>query len=477
MKYLLLITCKDEIAATIMRHTNQGAIYFRIFSDVIILWIGFFLAAILSQRGVHGIDFYLLVTLSITWYFTSRMSNLYEEFRALRFIDELLILIPNTLAQFLTSVVVQFSLNEHHYQRKFAFLYPLVIIVLLSLKKYVSKKYVQHIRRKGLNMKNILIIGVGDVAMNFWDTIQKNPQFGYHVTGFLDESKPLHLNGLYKGKIQDLELIINAGGIDEVIVAVSEYNHGQLQNIINITDRLATRARIIPNYFQFNSSRFKMEMFGEYPLVTVRNEPLEQFHSQMVKRIIDICLSTLAIILVFSWLFPIIAILIKLDSKGPVFFNQCRWGKGNSKFLCFKFRTMTVNRDAEEGKFQQTTKNDSRITSIGSFLRKTNFDELPQFFNVFMGDMSVVGPRPHADLHNIETKDQIEGYLIRHWVKPGITGWAQANGYRGETQHISAMQKRVEFDIWYIENWTPWLDVKIVGMTVYSLVKGDLMAY
>ena len=460
-----------------MKHTNQGAVYFRIFSDIIILWIGFFLATILSQRGTHGIDFYLLFILSITWYFTSRMSNLYEEFRALRFIDEFLILLPNTFAQFVVSVVIQFSLNEHHYQRKFAFLYPLIIMGLLSLKKYFGKKYFQYIRRNGQNSKNILIVGVGEVAMSFWEMIQKNPQFGYQVVGFLDEKKPLHLNGLYKGNVHELESVINAGGVDEVIVAVSEYNHSQLQNIISVTDRLATRARIIPNYFQFNSTRFKMEMFGEYPLVTVRNEPLEQFHSQFLKRIIDVCLSVLVITLVFSWLFPLIAILIKMDSKGPVFFTQCRWGKANNRFPCLKFRTMRVNNDAEIGKFQQTTKNDSRITRFGSFLRKTNFDELPQFFNVLMGDMSVVGPRPHADLHNIETKDQIEGYLIRHWVKPGITGWAQANGYRGETPHISSMQKRVEFDIWYIENWTPWLDFKIVGMTIYSMVKGDLMAY
>lgn len=460
-----------------MTHTNQRTIYFRTYSDVIILWIGFFLAAMLTQRGIYNIDIFLLFALSITWYWTSRTNNLYEEFRALRFIDEFFIIIPNVIAQFVVSVIIQFSLNEHHYKRRFSLLYPLIIIVLLSLKKYVSKKYIQRIRKKGLNIKNILIIGVGDVAMNFRDMIHQNPQFGYQVCGFLDESKPLHLNGLYKGKVHDLESVISAGGVDEVIVAVSEYNHSQLQDIIQVTDKLATRARIIPNYFQFNSTRFKMEMFGEYPLVTVRNEPLEQFHAQLTKRIIDVCLSLLAIILVFSWLFPIIAILIKLDSKGPVFFNQCRWGKANNRFLCFKFRTMTVNNDAEKGKFQQTTKNDSRITRIGSFLRKTNFDELPQFFNVLMGDMSVVGPRPHADLHNIQTKDQIDGYLIRHWVKPGITGWAQANGFRGETQHISAMQKRVEFDIWYIENWTPWLDVKIVGMTVYSMVKGDLMAY
>lgn len=460
-----------------MKHTNQGAIYFRLFSDIIFLLIGFFLAAILSNRGVHKMDFYLLFTLIITWYFTSRMSNLYEEFRALRFIDEFLILIPNALAQFVVSVVIQFSLNEHHYQRTFAFLYPLIIIGLLSIKKYISKKYFQHIRRNGQNTKNILIVGVGKVAMSFWEMIQKNPQFGYKVIGFLDENKPMHLNGLYKGSVQDLELIINNTEVHEVIVAVSEYNHSQLQNIISVTDRLATRARIIPDYFQFNSTRFKMEMFGEYPLVTVRNEPLEQFHAQFLKRIIDILFSLMVIIFVFSWLFPIIALLIKLDTKGPVFYIQKRWGKANNRFPCFKFRTMQVNNDAEEGKFYQTTKNDSRITRVGKFLRKTNFDELPQFINVLLGDMSVVGPRPHADLHNMETKDQVNGYLIRHWVKPGITGWAQANGFRGETQHIALMQKRVDFDIWYIENWTPWLDFKIVGMTIYSMVKGDLMAY
>ena len=183
-----------------MKHTNQSAVYFRLFSDITLLWVGFFLAAILSHRGAHKMDFYLLFTLSITWYFTSRMSNLYEEFRALRFIDEFLILIPNVLIQFVVSVVIQFSLNEHHYQRKFAFLYPLIIVGLLSIKKYFTKKYFQHIRGNGQNTKNILIVGVGKVAMSFWEMIQKNPQFGYKVIGFLDENKPLHLNGLYRSE-------------------------------------------------------------------------------------------------------------------------------------------------------------------------------------------------------------------------------------------------------------------------------------
>ena len=195
--------------------------------------------------------------------------------------------------------------------------------------------------------------------------------------------------------------------------------------------------------------------------------------------IFDIIFTLILFVFVFSWLFPIIALAIKLDSSGPVFYIQERWGKNGVPFKCIKFRSMVHHASTvrDDGKFNQTVKYDSRITRVGAFIRKTNFDELPQFFNVLWGNMSVIGPRPHAVQHSIESKMQIDNYLLRHLVKPGITGWAQVNGYRGETSDIFMMQKRVEFDIWYIENWSPWLDLKVIIMTLYSMIKGDLMAF
>lgn len=460
-----------------MKYSSQKAIIFRTISDLIVIITCFFVAAQWSRRGINKYDFYLVFTLIVVWYFSSKISNLYDEFRTLRFIDEFLLLLPNIFSQYVLTVMIQFSLNEHRFQRTFSIFYPFLLLLILSVKKYLFKKLFIYLRKNGRNIKKILIVGTGDIALNFRDMIENNSQFGYSVVGFVDKLNPKTLNGHYLGNINNLLSVLNSQKIDEVIVTAHDYTTEEIKRLIVITDKCAVRARIIPNYFQFNTKRFKMEIFGDYPLITVRSEPLEELDSFLSKRVMDILFSLLAVILVFSWLFPLIALLIKLDSKGSVFFIQDRWGKGNKSFKCFKFRTMYVQNEQADDKFQQTTKNDPRVTRIGALLRKTNFDELPQFFNVLLGDMSVVGPRPHAVKHNLETKDFIDGYLIRHWVKPGITGWAQANGYRGETKDISLMKRRVDFDIWYIENWTPWLDAKIVGMTIYSMVKGDLMAY
>ena len=252
-----------------------------------------------------------------------------------------------------------------------------------------------------------------------------------------------------------------------------------MNQMFALSETRAIRTKVIPNYINYYQSRFQFQLFGNYPLITLRSEPLQEAHWQVVKRIFDIVFTLLAFVFLFSWLFPLIAILIKLDSKGPVFFKQDRWGKDNKKFKCYKFRSMKPeSKDVSaDGKFQQAKQGDPRITKLGAFLRKSSLDELPQFINVLKGEMSVVGPRPHAHEHNLRTKDEVDSYLVRHWIKPGVTGWAQVNGYRGETKTLDQMQKRVDFDIWYIENWSVWLDFKIVFMTVYNIIKGEDMAY
>jgi len=217
-----------------------------------------------------------------------------------------------------------------------------------------------------------------------------------------------------------------------------------------------------------------IEYYGNLPIVTTRPEPLDNLYNRTIKRIFDIVFSSLFLLLIASWLFPIIALAVKLTSKGPVFFMQKRSGENNSEFLCYKFRTMYVNREADT---KQATKDDPRITSVGRILRKTNLDEIPQFINVLKGDMSVVGPRPHMLKHTEEYSKIVNSFMVRHFVKPGITGAAQANGYRGDTTDPKLMEKRVQYDVWYLENWSFWLDIKIVFLTVWSMVKGNENAF
>jgi len=210
------------------------------------------------------------------------------------------------------------------------------------------------------------------------------------------------------------------------------------------------------------------------PIIMVRCEPLEEYHWRLTKRLFDITFCIIMLVFICSWLFPILAILIKVDSKGPVFFTQARSGRNNVPFNCIKFRSMVTNGNAHE---TQTTINDARLTKIGRVLRKTNLDELPQFINVLLGEMSVIGPRPHMIKHTEQYSKIVNGYLARQLLKPGISGWAQVNGHRGETIHVSQMQKRIEYDLWYLENWTLNLDIKIIFLTIWNTIKGDPRAY
>jgi exopolysaccharide biosynthesis polyprenyl glycosylphosphotransferase len=210
------------------------------------------------------------------------------------------------------------------------------------------------------------------------------------------------------------------------------------------------------------------------PVLKRYREPLRRLHKQFLKRSFDIAVSSLVIIFILSWLIPIVSLLIKLESKGPVFFKQLRSGRDNGHFICLKFRSMYTN-DASD--LIQATKNDARITRVGAFLRKTSLDEFPQFLNVFMGNMSIVGPRPHMLHHTEQYSSQVNHYMVRLYLKPGLTGWAQVKGYRGEIRNIELLKSRVDHDIWYMENWSLLLDVKIMFMTLYNIIKGEENAY
>jgi putative colanic acid biosynthesis UDP-glucose lipid carrier transferase len=225
---------------------------------------------------------------------------------------------------------------------------------------------------------------------------------------------------------------------------------------------------------RYSSTEIFLDFVNDIPVLSLRKEPLEDTGSKIKKRVLDILFSTLIIVFILSWLVPLMALLIKLNSKGPVFFIQLRSGKNNQPFRCLKFRSLKVN---DEANSKQVTKNDSRMTPLGRFLRKSNIDELPQFFNVFLGDMSIVGPRPHMLKHTTDFTNMYKQYMIRHFIKPGLTGWAQIHGFRGEIRDPELLRKRIEHDIWYLENWSLWLDVKIILLTVYVTIRGDKNAY
>lgn len=461
-----------------MKTINSNDRFRRQVLDFILMAVAFAGTLKITGRAESNNVLLYFLILCFAWYVSSRKTELYDDFRTNRYISELIALIPNLLFQTLILAFLQFITKHEALTRKESLIYLSLLTVLLAVGKYLFKQYKLVKWSKGKDTRNILIVGNGDYARELHELISGSKQFGYKLVGIINDTPPKYVKEGYLGGVHKTEEVIVENEVDEMIICASDANHDTLNDLLDVSDRYAVKVRIIPKYFKFNSSRFKMDMFGTFPMVTVREVPLEQYPSSLTKRLFDIAFSGILFILVFSWLFPLIALAIRLDSRGPVFFLQERWGKGGKVFRCYKFRTMRhKSSTVKGGTFYQTVKDDPRITRVGRFLRKSNLDELPQIINVILGEMSLVGPRPHAVRHSIETREKIPNYLLRHLVKPGITGWAQANGFRGETTNDFLMEKRVEFDIWYVENWSFWLDLRIVLMTAYNMVKGDKNAY
>ena len=310
--------------------------------------------------------------------------------------------------------------------------------------------------------------------MHFYNTVVKKQQNGYILSGFVDDDKKEYLNGEYLGTIKDLDRILKSTDVDDVVIALPTTEVDIIVGTIKISERNAKRVKILPNYGILGLITYADNDYVHSSLVDVRSYPLDEFESRLLKRGFDILFSAGALLFLLSWLYPIIALLIKLESKGPVLFSQLRTGLNNKDFGCLKFRSMRINDKADQ---IQATKNDVRVTKVGRFLRKTSLDELPQLINVFMGYMSIVGPRPHMVKHNKDFSSVVDEYMLRHFVKPGITGWAQVNGYRGEINNEDDIRNRVEHDIWYIENWKFSLDIQIILQTIINIVKGDEKAF
>lgn len=280
--------------------------------------------------------------------------------------------------------------------------------------------------------------------------------------------------GVNSGNLVDLEQFVLQKNIDEIFYTLPLTYTTKIKNLVDFCDKYMIRFKIVPDFRGFLFKRVNIDFFDDVPVITLREEPLTDFVNRFLKRTFDLIFSISVIIFVLIWLYPLIAVLIKLSSKGPVLFKQLRSGVNNNNFVCYKFRSMTIS---DESDSIQAKKGDARVTNLGAFLRKTSLDEFPQFINVLLGDMSIVGPRPHMLLHTSEYSKLINKYMVRQLVKPGITGIAQVRGYRGETKELEDMEGRVRLDVWYIENWSLSLDINIVLQTIWNIFKGDDKAY
>lgn len=327
------------------------------------------------------------------------------------------------------------------------------------------------------SVKDLIIVGDGPAAEEIFQYCEDQTVRGYRFCGVFHDhpiSGPLSPRQL--GGIEAAKTFAIQNRIDILYCALPGTYREEITELMEFCERNTIRFRVIPSADSFIPvvKTTDLTFHGAVPVSRLRNEPLDRRGNRLLKRSFDVIFSFLVITLIFSWLFPILAILVKLSSKGPVFFKQVRLGERKKKFACYKFRSMQMNEEADS---KQATRNDPRVTKVGAFLRKSNLDEMPQFFNVLLGQMSVVGPRPHPLKLNDQFRDIIDKYMVRHFVRPGITGWAQVNGFRGETRTPELMEKRVDLDVWYLENWSFLLDLKIVVKTVTNMFSKDEMAF
>lgn len=355
--------------------------------------------------------------------------------------------------------------------------FTVLFFIALILFRYAFVWFLKKIRKAGYNYRRVIIIGAGQKGKDIEKILSKDVSYGYQVLGFFDDvavTKATSTAGS-AGGLDEVVHFLNTHPVHEVYIASSNYASKEISKIILFCERNLIRLKFVPDFQNFTKSkRVEINFYDDLPVISFRQEPLESTLNRTVKRTFDVVFSLLVIMVIFPWLFPIIILAVKLSSRGSVFFKQERTGEHNQVFWCYKFRTMRVNDLAHE---QQATRHDTRITRVGRFLRQTNLDELPQFFNVLVGSMSVVGPRPHMLKHTEEYSALIQSYIVRQLIKPGITGWAQVNGFRGETNTLQQMEKRVEYDIWYIENWSLYLDLKILFRTITNMLRGDKNAF
>ena len=365
-------------------------------------------------------------------------------------------------------IIISFILAQLFLPGNFSHLFLLECAALFYIGKlvfyYFLYSYLRFRRSKGFYVHRVFIVGMNDMSVFLRHLLNNNPMLGYEFIGYVSDKPEVDEDVM--GNMDELVTLVNQHQIDFLFVTHSAYNDlMKSRELLTLCNKIGVRLRFVPENQYWFKNRMNLESVGSLVVFNPQEIPLDDLQARFFKRVFDVFFSSMVILFIFSWLFPIICALIKLSSKGPVFFRQKRTGINNKTFTCLKFRSMQMNDESDE---KQATNGDHRITAIGRFLRKTNIDEFPQFFNVLIGQMSIVGPRPHMLKHTEKYSELIDYYRVRHYVKPGITGWAQVNGYRGETDKLWKMEKRVDYDMSYLENWTFWWDIKIVLLTIFG---------
>lgn len=436
----------------------------------ILSWALFIVLRVDSNIGVLSGEIYFTALLAIIPIYLAFYTffGIYNQDRIESTVTYFYRLLEASIMSTLIITLILFIGRKNPYLQNFSTVMILAFcglnFILTLITRFVTKLIIKAIRKKGFNQKHILLVGYSDATFRFIDKVSRNPGWGYKIHGIIDDNKKIgddYRQVEILDRIKNLEKIIENNSFDEVVITLSLDEYEKLRDIVKVCEKTGVHTMFVPDYGTMIPTKPVSEDLDGLPVINIRAVPLQSLFNRFIKRTLDIIGSIIGII-IFSPFMLIIAIVIKLTSPGKIIFAQERVGRHNKIFTMYKFRSMIEQKDEEEKK-GWTTKDDKRTTAIGKIIRKISFDELPQFFNVLKGDMSLVGPRPERQQYVEKFKEVIPRYMIKHQVRPGITGYAQINGLRGDTP----IDKRIEYDLWYIENWSVALDIKIMIMTVF----------
>lgn len=358
-----------------------------------------------------------------------------------------------------------YLMHQEDFSRGMIAIFYVLNLALASGYRVVLRDLLRHFRKKGYNLKHVLLVGYSRAAEQYIERIKQNPSWGYHIMGVLDDhiAQGVNFKGIEViGEVDQIYKLLPENNLDEIAITLSLSDYDRLEEIVSFCEKSGVHTKFIPDYNAVIPTKPYTEDLDGLPVINIRNVPLNSGWNQFLKRSMDL-FGTVVACIIFSPVMLVCAVLIKLTSDGPVLFRQERIGLHNKPFYMYKFRSMRLQTEADEKK-GWTVKNDPRVTGIGKFMRRTSIDELPQLFNILKGDMSLIGPRPERPQFVEKFKEEIPRYMVKHQVRPGLTGWAQVNGYRGDT----SIRKRIDCDIYYIENWTLGLDIKILILTFFK---------
>jgi len=450
-----------------------------VFLDILVLNLSFLFSRVIFGERISGyasdtyLEFWLFM--NFVWIVTSVISRTYSDTNIVNFEYFTKRTVQVYLLWIIFILFYLFFSRQLNVSRFFTIVCIIIFGIGLLMNRFLYLGINNYFKKRNHLFNKVLIVGYNETAKKLENYFEEEG-FNYHLVGFVEDEK--NIKELTRHPVlADIKQAIQTAielDVQEIFSTITPEQNSYIYTLMNKAETECIRFKLVPDLSIFINKPVKINYIRDLPVMSLRSEPLDDVGNRIKKRALDLTVSILVAIFILSWLIPLLGLLIKLESKGPIFFAQLRSGKNNKTFYCLKFRSMTVNKESDT---KQATRNDKRVTKIGKFIRKTSLDEFPQFINVIKGEMSLVGPRPHMVKHTSDYSKIVDQYMIRQFLKPGITGWAQVNGYRGEITDNEQIINRVNEDLWYLENWNIWLDLRIMFLTVYKVFKGDENAF